>query len=167
MNSTPALLEAPKPTHSGKMIDSVENPRQAAIRGSPLATTLSPPVASREATTLIFNPQDAMTHCCNSEVILRKVILGYFDEVADLFPQMRAALEEGDLVEVGRLGHRIKGTVIYLGAEPAKEAALRVERFCKPSGRTATEAEEAVNTLKRECLELRAALSEYLRGADS
>jgi hypothetical protein len=36
----------------------------------------------------------------------------------------------------------MKGTVVYLSAEPAKEAALRVERFCKSSGGTASEAED-------------------------
>ncbi len=70
---------------------------------------------------------------------------------------MRAALEKGDLVEVGRLGHRMKGTVVYLGAEIAKQAALRVERFCKSSGGTAAEAEEAINALEHECVVLKAA----------
>lgn len=56
---------------------------------------------------------------------------------------MRAALEKGGVVEVGRLGHRIKGTVVYLGAQPAKEATLRVERFCRCGG-TAAEAAEAI-----------------------
>ena len=59
-----------------------------------------------------------------------EMIQFFFDEVDKLFLQMRAALEKGDLMEVGRLGHRMKGTVVYLGAEPAKQAALRVERFC-------------------------------------
>ena len=42
---------------------------------------------------------------------------------------MRAALQKGDLVEVGRLGHRLKGTIAHIGAEAAREAAERVERF--------------------------------------
>ena len=62
-------------------------------------------------------------------------------------------------MEVGRLGHRIKGTVVYLGAQPAKEAALRVEQFCKSTGGTPPEAEEAINALEHECIALKAALS--------
>jgi hypothetical protein len=69
---------------------------------------------------------------------------------------MRAALAKGDLVEVGRLGHRLKGTVIYLGAQPAKEAALGVERFCGTGGGTPSEAEEAINFLEQECRLLKA-----------
>ena len=38
----------------------------------------------------------------------------FFDDVDNLLPKIRAALEKGDLEEVGRLGHRLKGTVVYL-----------------------------------------------------
>jgi HPt (histidine-containing phosphotransfer) domain-containing protein len=95
----------------------------------------------------------------------RSILLGeiqcFFDEVENLFPQMRAALEKCDLIEVGRLGHRMKGTVVYLGAQPAKEAALRVERFCKSSGGTPPEAEEAINALEHECIALKATLARH------
>jgi HPt (histidine-containing phosphotransfer) domain-containing protein len=83
----------------------------------------------------------------------------FYAEMGELFPKMRAALEKGDLVEVGHLGHRMKGTVVYLGAEPAKEAALRVERFCKCPDGTLSEAEEAINAFEHECAVLKAALS--------
>jgi HPt (histidine-containing phosphotransfer) domain-containing protein len=99
--------------------------------------------------------------------MVREMIQCFLDEVGNLFPQMRAALEKGDLVEVGRLGHRMKGTVVYLGAHPAKEAALRVERFCKSSGGTSSEAEEAINALEQECIALKAALCEHPLAADS
>ena len=91
--------------------------------------------------------------------MLREMIQCFFDEVDNSFPQMRAALEKGDLKEVGRLGHRMKGTIVYLGAEPAKHAALHVERFCKSSDGTPSEAENAINALEHECIALKAALS--------
>jgi len=69
-------------------------------------------------------------------------------------------------MEVGRLGHRMKGTVIYLGAQPATDAAMRVERLGESSGGTQAEAEEAVNALERECLALKAALSEHPLAAE-
>ena len=55
----------------------------------------------------------------------------------------------------------MKSTVVYLGAEPAKKAALRVERFCKGNGDTRTEAEEAVQALEQECLVLKSALMKH------
>ncbi len=71
---------------------------------------------------------------------------------------MHTALERGDLMEVGRLGHRMKGTVVYLGAQSAKQAALHVERFCKSAGGTPSEAKEAMDMLEYECSRLKAAL---------
>ena len=115
---------------------------------------------------LVFDPEEALTRCFNSRDMVREMIQCFFDEVDNLFPQMRAALEKGDLVEVGRLGHRMKGTVVYLGARPAKEAALRVERFCKSSGGTPSEAEEAINALEHECMALKAALTEHPLAAE-
>ena len=88
------------------------------------------------------------------------MIAYFFKDAASFLPQMRAALQKGDLVEVGRLGHRLKGTVGHVGAEAAREAALRVERFMLHAGEQ-SEAEEAVRVLERECEVLRAALTEY------
>ena len=79
----------------------------------------------------MLDPELAVKQCFNNPKMVREMIQCFFDEVDELVPQMRAALGKGHLEEVGRLGHRMKGTVVYLGAQPAKEAALRVERFCK------------------------------------
>jgi HPt (histidine-containing phosphotransfer) domain-containing protein len=73
---------------------------------------------------------------------------------------MHAALQKGDLAQVGRLGHRLKGTCTYLSAEPAMQAALRVEHFAYHSG-TQAEAEQAIKALVRECEALGTALSAY------
>ena len=75
----------------------------------------------------------------------------FFDEVDNLLPKMRAALEKGDLEEVGRLGHRMKGTVVYLArsrprrlrCEWSNSASARVARrpkLGKPSMRWSTSA---------------------------
>jgi HPt (histidine-containing phosphotransfer) domain-containing protein len=84
----------------------------------------------------------------------------FFKDADSFLPQIRAALEKGDLVEVGRLGHRLKGTITHVSAEVAREAALRVERFMLHSSEQA-EADEAVRALERECEVLKAALTDY------
>jgi HPt (histidine-containing phosphotransfer) domain-containing protein len=125
----------------------------------------TPPTANT-TTAVLFDPGEALTQCCNSPEMLREMILCFFDDVNEVLPQMRAALAKGDLVEVGRLGHRLKGTLVYLGAEPAKEAALGVERFSTSIGETASAAEEAINTLEHECIALKAVLSEHPLAAE-
>ena len=122
------------------------------------ATPDSTETPQRE-TVAIFDPEESMKRCFNKPEMVREMIHSFFEEVNTLFAQMRAALANGDIAEIGRLGHRMKGTLVYLGAAPAKHAAIRVERFCKCDGRTATEAEEAINSLEHECITLRDALA--------
>jgi HPt (histidine-containing phosphotransfer) domain-containing protein len=92
--------------------------------------------------------------------MLGEMIRCFFDDADRLLPRMHAALQSGDLMEVGRLGHRLKGTIVYLGAEPADEATLRVERLSQPGGAAAgaEEAAQAVRILQQECDTLKAAL---------
>jgi len=114
----------------------------------------------REAATPVFDPQLAFARCFESQEIVREMVKCFFDEVESLLPQVRAALNNGDLAQVGRLGHRMKGTVIYLGAEPAAEAAGRVERLGKSNDGVPPNAEEAADALDRECAKLKAVLAE-------
>ena len=119
-----------------------------------------------ETARVVFNEAEALDRCFHSHPMVQEMIRCFLDEVDNLFPQMRAALAKGDLMEVGRLGHRMKGTVVYLGAQPTKEAALRVERFCKSSGGTSSEADEAINALEHECIVLKAALTAHPLAAE-
>jgi hypothetical protein len=73
----------------------------------------------------------------------------------------KPGLHCGAAPEVGWLERWMKETMVYLGAQPAKEAALRVERFCKSSGGTPAEAEEAINAIEHECIALKAALCKH------
>jgi PAS domain S-box-containing protein len=148
-----------KPISAREMIALVENlcagTTPAGPRPAPEETggTSAPPV---------FDPELSLSRCCNAADLRQEMIEYFFCETETLLPQIRSAFEGGDLVQLGRLGHRLKGTVIYLGAEPAEKAALRVEGFGRRAGQPA-EAEAAVSALERECEALRAALTRYQR----
>ena len=115
----------------------------------------SRPCSSRPA--VVFDYELALKRCLNKRDLLARMIQFFFEEVDDLLPQMRAALQKDDLQEVGRLGHRLKGTIIHLGAEGAWQAALPLERLELHGGQR-HEAEEALNALERECHALKSAL---------
>jgi CheY-like chemotaxis protein/HPt (histidine-containing phosphotransfer) domain-containing protein len=156
-----------KPINPREMIALLET--MATEATSHVGTVASSPAPAEPTGTPVasfFDPELALQRCFNSPKMLADMIQCFFDEVDYLFPQMRAALEKGDLAEVGRLGHRMKGTVVYLGAEPAREAASRVEPFCECHGGSLAEAEEAVTSLERECLVLKAILSEQSLAAE-
>jgi HPt (histidine-containing phosphotransfer) domain-containing protein len=113
----------------------------------------------------LFDRDVALIRCFNNPELLAEMIQCFFDEIDSLFPQMRSALERNDLAEVGRLGHRLKGTVIYLGAESVGQAAVRVERFERPGGQLA-DAEKAVQALAQQCEILANTLALYRSAAD-
>jgi CheY-like chemotaxis protein len=124
------------------------------------------PAPDSQSPVPVFDPDAAITRFLDSGERGRKVFRSFVDEMDNLLPKIRAALAQGDLMEVGRLGHRMKGTVVYLGGQRAKEAALRVERSGKSSGGTASEAEDAINALEHECIALKAALAEHPLAAE-
>ena len=118
------------------------------------ASLPAPSPADKPSAVAVFDPELALSRCCDSQEMVQEMIGCFFAEVDNLLPQVRAALEARNLVEVGRLGHRMKGTVVYLGAQPAAEAALRVEQFGRSSDGTAGEAAAAVEALEHACLAL-------------
>ena len=115
---------------------------------------------------LVFDYGVALTRCLDKPDLLQQIVEFFFNDADTLLPQMRAALEKGDLVEVGRLGHRMKGTLVHLGAEAAIAAARRVEQFMLHAGQQAA-AEEAVGAFRRECEVLIQAVSPHRSTAPS
>ena len=108
----------------------------------------------------VFDVQTALKRCLGKQDLLAQMMQFFFDDVEKLSPQIRSALQQGDLAEVGRLGHRLKGTISHLAAEPAREAALRVEGVGQ-GGFNQAEAQEAVRILEQECQRLKIALAEH------
>ncbi len=72
---------------------------------------------------------------------------------------MRTALDNGELTEVGRAAHRLKGTAVYLGAQPATDATLKVEQAAK-SGNP-VETRKAINELEHHVESLKEALASH------
>jgi HPt (histidine-containing phosphotransfer) domain-containing protein len=128
--------------------------------GGAYSATPSPTEPTSPPTVAVFDPELAMKRCFDQRDMLKEMIACFFKDADSLLPQIRIALQKGDLMRVERLAHRLKGTLVYLGAEAAREAASRTERFVLHAGEQA-ETEEAVRALERECEVLRAALTEY------
>ena len=110
----------------------------------------------------VFDQELALKRCANKPKLVAEMIQFFFADADSLLPQMQAALAAGHWQQLGRLGHRLKGTLVYLGAEPAQAAALRLERAGNASGDTPADAEAALGALEHECARLRAALREHL-----
>jgi CheY-like chemotaxis protein len=96
-----------KPINAQELIALVESLAWGARPVTRLPAARScPPETSPEATAVIFNFQEALSRCLNSGDMVRQMVQFFIDDVDNLFPEMREALEKGDLVEVGHEGNR-------------------------------------------------------------
>jgi signal transduction histidine kinase len=127
--------------------------------GVPVASSRSTVEAPAHLTASILDLDLATRRCCDNKEMLQQMISYFFQECDTLFPQMRAALQQGDLSELGRLGHRLKGTLVYLGAEPAREAAGSLERF-EIDGGDAANARAVLDLLEERCEALKRELEQ-------
>jgi CheY-like chemotaxis protein/HPt (histidine-containing phosphotransfer) domain-containing protein len=155
-----------KPVDAREMIALVEGltAKSSSAEAVPVPPAPAGEGAEEVPSAVIFDAASALKRCFGKRELLDRVIRIFFEEVDNLLPQIRSALHGDDLTEVGALGHRLKGTISHLAAEPARAAARRVERAGMEGG-TLGDAEEAVAALERECKVLRAALVEYQAAA--
>jgi HPt (histidine-containing phosphotransfer) domain-containing protein len=107
-----------------------------------------------------FDARLALERCFDNPQMLADMVRCFLAEGDAVLPQMRTALAQHDFKTVGCLGHRLKGTLVYLGMESAIDAARRVEEFDYSAG-DATEAAEAIEALERQCEALKRTLSAH------
>ncbi len=152
----------PKPIDAQEMIGLVENLARAPSPSPTPIPTASPPLSSPPShDDSLFDPDEALKRCFGAPEMLRSMIQYYFQEVDSLFPRMHSALQRHDLSEVSNLIHRLKGTIMHLGAERAMQSVTRAEKFCRTGGNSAGQVEQAVQTLFRNCAELRDVLAQF------
>ena len=59
--------------------------------------------------------------------LFRQMVRFFFSDGLKLLPEIRAAAGAGDATTIERKAHRLKGTVLYLGAKAATAAVADVE----------------------------------------
>ena len=114
--------------------------------------------ATADAT--VFDMDDAMSKCGRNYSIVQEMIGCFFDEADTLIEKMRVAVDTGNATALGNAAHRLKGTVLYLGARAA-DATQRVEQIGK-SGELAG-AVEALQQLEEQIRVLKDALLPHRR----
>ena len=149
-----------KPIDGREMIAVVESLAAGAASANTAAATPLPAETAKPPAPAGFDYGAALKHCLNKPDLLQQMIAFFYKDADTLLPQIHAALEKGELEEVGRLGHRMKGTLVHLAAEAAIQAARRVEQLVLHAAQPA-EAEAAVTAFERECQVLKQAVSPH------
>jgi len=114
---------------------------------------------SQQKTAVPFDLKEGIRKCFNQLELFEQTVDSFFEEAEPIIKQIHAAAAKADGAEVGRLAHRLRGTVTYLAAEPAADAAGRVEEI-GTSGRMG-DAQTAISELEHELTRLKTALEEY------
>jgi HPt (histidine-containing phosphotransfer) domain-containing protein len=111
-----------------------------------------------------FCLDEALARVAGETELLRQ-IAGYFlDDAPKQLAAMRAALERNDLPAIGRAAHRLRGTVIYLGAAPALAVLAQLEEAAGSVDPRA--AARRLEELAPKLAALTRALTSYLAGED-
>lgn len=119
----------------------------------------SPPSGSQHFPSDDVSPLDlrrAMTTLDGNATLFQEMVRYFFKDALEHMPEIRAAATRGDLPALADKAHRLKGTVLFLGATAAISALDQVELLSRandPAGATA-----AVEKLAGEIEHLAAAL---------
>lgn len=106
----------------------------------------------------VFNLEQALQRCFDRQMFYGMVEF-FFEECEALVGRMRAAQQQGDAAEMVGAAHRLRGTVLYLGAAPALTAARQVEERAAAGEFTA--AAEAIEQLDIQTRLLKRALAPH------
>lgn len=109
-----------------------------------------------------FNLAEAVQRCCGRYSLFQEMVKSFLEDVDPTRQRIRTALEQGNAREMATAAHRLKGTLVYLSASAATEAARRVEQIGK-SGNL-TEAPEALDELEKQLQRLQEALAPHGKG---
>jgi CheY-like chemotaxis protein len=110
-----------------------------------------------------FDREEALKRVGGSEEILVELVDLFRAECPNQLKEIREQHDAGDLPGLARAAHTLKGSVSIFAADPAFEAALRIERMAREGN--AAEFDDAWNNLHREADRLLAAFDRVFPGS--
>ena len=97
----------------------------------PLTTQISDPNPGLDSRP-VYNLQDVKTRFLGNDKLWQTIALRFIqEELPEYLEQIHPLLHDPDLAQTARLSHKIKGALGTLCADPARDAALAVEKAAK------------------------------------
>lgn len=143
-----------KPISSQQLIETVE--RLARRVGPPHVAAPAASPAQPKPAAAAFNGAAALASLGGRANLLQQMTAFFLEDAPGRLAEMQTGLLELAPSTIARAAHRLKGTLMYLGAEPALQAAQRVEQLGRAGD--LTEAAPAIEALTRELTRLAAEL---------
>jgi two-component system, sensor histidine kinase and response regulator len=154
-----------KPFNAQELLETIERLGGKSIelredRASPPIETAEPGAPEpSEALNSVFDLDNAVKRCYGNYDMFQDMVGYLFSESDPLLEQMRTALSNADAIELGNVSHRLKGTLVYLEAQPALDANQCVQQMGQSGDLTG--AAEAIQQLEKQLGLLKRALTPH------
>jgi two-component system, sensor histidine kinase and response regulator len=79
----------------------------------------------------VFDMGSAIARCFGKVELAREMVDYFFEECPRVLEEIHSKVRGNDLVAAAQAAHRLKGTVVYLAAQPVLDAILGVEMACR------------------------------------
>ncbi len=153
------LGEADAVEANGSLIDEARNGAVFTAANDSAGNKLDDQTSTLAETRPAFDIKEAVNKCFGKYDFFLDMVGGFFDEADDTMRSMLDARSQGNIEEVRRIAHRLKNTVVYLGARPAINAIIQVESAAKSGD--AAPLDQAMHDLEQEVHTLKLALTPY------
>ena len=141
-----------KPIQAKDLMDAIEN-----LVRPPAVTKVGPRAKSQEQ-----EPMDtaaALARVGGNVELLREMVALFLQELPELLTNLRDAIGAGNANAIERAAHKLKGSVGNFSAQPAFEAALKLEVLGRDG--SLTNAEPVYADLEREIERLKSAMANF------
>ncbi len=108
---------------------------------------------------LVFDRDEAIAQCFGRREVFEEMVDYYFLETPSLLEAMRVGLAHRAPEAIAKAAHKLRSTLVYLGAHAAAEAAEHVEQLAMDGD--LTRAPEAIERLQHRLGQFEQALEEH------
>ncbi len=81
--------------------------------------------------TPVFDTRGMMTRMMGDEVLARRIMEGFLEDIPKQIETLKTYLKAGDIMRAERQSHTIKGAAANIGGEAMREAAYEMEKMAK------------------------------------
>jgi CheY-like chemotaxis protein len=107
----------------------------------------------------VFDVNEAVGRCFGKYEFFLDMVAFFFAETDEMLESLHEARRQGRTGEVSTIAHRLKNTVVYLAAQPAMQAILKVEIAANDG--ELVEIDKALSQLAHQLERLKNSLSAY------
>jgi CheY-like chemotaxis protein len=107
----------------------------------------------------VFDLKEAIARCFGKYEFFLDMVDSFFCETDDMQRTLAEALQHGKTEEIRTVAHRMKNTIVYLGARSATQAIVELETVAKGSDLQGLD--HALERLTAELEKLKRSLSDY------